>query len=143
MEHRGATGADPLVGDGAGMLVQIPHDFFYQSLSNQGYKLPDSGEYAVGFFFFPKEEKLHNEIKTKISEILATFNMDVLYWRKVPVDNSCLSKDPEISQSEPTHFQAFFSKPEDLNEDEYESTNDLKVNEDGSPIKTYRYLKKY
>ena len=56
LEHRGATGADPLVGDGAGMLVQIPHDFFYQSLSNQGYKLPDSGEYAVGFFFFQKKK---------------------------------------------------------------------------------------
>ncbi len=120
LEHRGATGADPLVGDGAGMLVQIPHDFFCQSLSADGCKLPERGEYAVGFFFFPKDEKFHDEIKTKISEILATFTMDVLHWRKVPVDNSCLSKDPEISRSEPTHYQAFFSKPKDLSEDEYE-----------------------
>ena len=57
LEHRGATGADPLVGDGAGILTQIPHDFFEKVSEKDGFTLPTLGEYGVGFFFFPNNKE--------------------------------------------------------------------------------------
>ncbi len=57
LEHRGAVGADPLMGDGAGMLVQIPHTFFKAEMAAQGVELPEAGQYGVGFVFMPKEEE--------------------------------------------------------------------------------------
>ena len=54
LEHRGATGADPLMGDGAGMLVQIPHRFFLEECKVSGFTLPKKNQYAVGFFFMPQ-----------------------------------------------------------------------------------------
>ena len=61
LEHRGATGADPLVGDGAGMLTQIPHDLYLREMEKLNVRLPSSGSYGVGMFFFPRneEEKTH------------------------------------------------------------------------------------
>src|SRR5437868_5213303 len=53
LEHRGAVGADPRMGDGAGILVQIPHKFFAKKTSELGFKLPKPGEYAVGYLFMP------------------------------------------------------------------------------------------
>ena len=67
LEHRGATGADPLVGDGAGMLTQIPHDFFSIICKNDKIEIPEEGEYGVGFFFFPREICQHESIKLKIT----------------------------------------------------------------------------
>ena len=55
LEHRGAVGADPRAGDGAGILVQIPHAFFARKAAEIGFKLPKSGEYAIGALFLPKE----------------------------------------------------------------------------------------
>ena len=53
LEHRGAVGADPRMGDGAGILVQIPHKFFAKKTAELGFKLPEPGEYAVGYLFMP------------------------------------------------------------------------------------------
>ena len=58
LEHRGATGADPLVGDGAGMLTQIPHELYREELKKLNISLPDFGNYGVGMFFFSKEESI-------------------------------------------------------------------------------------
>ncbi len=58
LEHRGAVGADPLMGDGAGMLVQIPHAFFVKEMAGQGVTLPGPGEYAVAHIFFPQDADL-------------------------------------------------------------------------------------
>ena len=120
LEHRGATGADPLVGDGAGMLTQIPHDFFSIICKKDKIEIPEEGEYGVGFFFFPREIGQHESIKLKIKDLASEFDMKVLGWRDVPVDNSSLSQDPEILESEPSHYQGFFSKPEGLTEDQFE-----------------------
>ena len=65
LEHRGATGADPLVGDGAGMLIQIPHEFFKSECEKLNFELPNSGQYGVAFFFMPKGKVLNDKIKEK------------------------------------------------------------------------------
>ena len=63
LEHRGACGCDPETGDGAGVLIQIPHEFFVRECANQGITLPESGQYAVGMVFLPvgKLERLQCE----------------------------------------------------------------------------------
>ena len=66
LEHRGATGADPLVGDGAGMLTQIPHEMYSEEMDKLNISLPDPGDYGVGMFFFPRESKYHEVIKNLI-----------------------------------------------------------------------------
>ena len=108
LEHRGATGADPLVGDGAGMLVQIPHDFF-QAVTD--FDLPDEGDYGLGFFFMPQDETLAEEMKATIVETVASEGLSLIGWRAVPCDNAGLSQDPDIQASEPVHWQGFFARP--------------------------------
>ena len=120
LEHRGATGADPLMGDGAGMLVQIPHRFFAEETSPLGFDLPDAGQYGLGFFFMPQDEDLQKKLKEIVEDSTNAEGHAFIGWRKVPVDNSGLSQDPEIMASEPSHWQAFFARPDGLSDDEYE-----------------------
>ena len=107
LEHRGATGADPLMGDGAGMLTQIPHRFFSEECQKIGFKIPNSGQYSIGFFFTPRDQKLQNFIKMEIEKIAAISKQPLIGWRAVPTDNSMLSQDPDILNSEPMHWQGF------------------------------------
>ena len=120
LEHRGATGADPLMGDGAGMLVQIPHEFMAEECDALGFKLPKAGDYGLGYFFMPKDEKTQQQIKTIIEKVAKDEGQPILGWRLVPTDNSSLSQDPEIMATEPAHWQGFFSRPKGLSDDEYE-----------------------
>ncbi len=120
LEHRGATGADPLVGDGAGMLLQIPHEFFKLECARLGFELPEEGEYGIGFFFMPQERVLRDKIK-KFIEILSSRELaNVIGWREVPSDNSCLSRDVNILSAEPVHLQAFVNKPQAISEEVFE-----------------------
>ena len=112
LEHRGATGADPLMGDGAGMLVQIPHEFYVQECSILGFELPAVGDYGLGYFFMPRDETAQAKIKSIIERSANMEGLSVIGWRAVPVDNSMLSQDPEIQASEPSHWQCFFSRPD-------------------------------
>jgi len=112
LEHRGATGADPLMGDGAGMLVQIPHEFYVQECSILGFELPAVGDYGLGYFFMPRDETAQAKIKSIIERYANMEGLSVIGWRAVPVDNSMLSQDPEIQASEPSHWQCFFSRPD-------------------------------
>src|SRR5271154_6723167 len=68
LEHRGAVGADPRAGDGAGILVQIPHAFFARKAAEIGFQLPDPGHYAVGALFLPRETAWRNVIKSIIAD---------------------------------------------------------------------------
>src|SRR5437868_1400742 len=68
LEHRGAVGADPRFGDGAGILVQIPHAFFLRKAKELGFKLPEPGDYAVGALFMPRETAWRKVIKSIISD---------------------------------------------------------------------------
>ena len=91
LEHRGATGADPLVGDGAGLLTQIPHEFFVSATDKMGFNLPDYGDYGVGVFFFPRDLERIKKIEELIEKESEKLRIKILGWRTVPVDNSCLS----------------------------------------------------
>lgn len=107
LTHRGAVGADPLMGDGAGILVQIPDRFFREEMAKQGVTLPKAGEYAVGHIFMPQDETLIAHFKKVIGDVVAEEGQVLLGFRDVPVDNSSLSKAPEIAATEPRHVQIF------------------------------------
>ena len=110
MTHRGAVGADPLMGDGAGMLVQIPHEFFVGSSSKLDFDLPDQGQYAVGHIFLPRDEVIRSHVEEIIPQVCSAEGVTFLGWRDVPVDNASLSKDPEIAATEPVHKQFFIGR---------------------------------
>jgi len=114
--HRGATGSDPETGDGAGMLMQIPHEFFKATAKA---KLPEAGHYAVGMFFLPKAKVPCAICKAKVEEAAAAEGFDFLGWREVPVDESKIGR--LARESAPLIMQCFL-KPRDarLDGDELE-----------------------
>lgn len=105
--HRGATGCDPETGDGAGMLMQIPHDFF-KAVAKA--KLPAAGRYAVGMFFLPKSKVPCAVCKAKVEETAAAEGFEFLGWRDVPVDESAIGR--LARESAPLIVQCFL-KPLD------------------------------
>ncbi|MHC2543353.1 glutamate synthase (NADPH/NADH) large chain [Sinorhizobium meliloti] len=121
LTHRGAVGADPLAGDGAGILVQIPDRFFREEMAKQGVTLPKAGEYAVGYLFMPRDEASIAHFKEVISEVVAEEGQIMLGFRDVPVDNSSLSKAPKVAATEPHHVQVFIGPGrEAASSDEFE-----------------------
>ncbi|MFD0915363.1 glutamate synthase large subunit [Pseudahrensia aquimaris] len=117
LEHRGATGADPKFGDGAGMLVQIPHEFFKAVVD---FDLPEQGQYGLGYFFLPQEDEVRAKTIEVIEQVAKDEGTPIIAWRDVPTDNSMLSTDPDIAVTEPVHMQAFFTRPDGISDDEFE-----------------------
>src|SRR3569623_3351718 len=118
LEHRGAVGADPLMGDGAGMLVQIPHAFFVKEMNKQGVTLPEPGQYAVSHIFFPQDPALRVKMEKVVEKVIEDEGQTVLGWRDVPHDNASLSKAPEIVATEPYHRQVFIGRGATVADDE-------------------------
>ena len=118
LTHRGAVGADPKMGDGAGMLVQIPHKFFPCEAKRLGFALPAPGEYAVGYIFMPQDAKLRADMEKIVAEGIADEGQVLLGWRDVPVDNSELSHAPEIAITEPNHRQVFIGRGANVTDDD-------------------------
>ncbi len=112
LEHRGAVGADPLAGDGAGLLLQIPHGLFEPACRDLGFELPVPGDYAVGQLFMPQDRRLRRHCSTVWERICREEGFDVIGWREVPVDNSSLSDS--VRATEPAHWQVFLRKPADV-----------------------------
>ncbi len=110
LTHRGAVGSDPLMGDGAGLLVQIPDRFFREEMAKQGVTLPQAGHYAVGYIFMPQDEELREHCENIVKEVIALEGQVFLGFRRVPVDNSSLSKAPHIAATEPCHMQVFIGR---------------------------------
>ncbi|HOT15626.1 MAG TPA: glutamate synthase large subunit, partial [Bacteroidales bacterium] len=101
MTHRGAESADNKTGDGAGILIQLPHEFFI----SKGLKLPSFGKYGAGFLFLPKNENAAKQCLDIFESIVKQENMEIITYRDVPVDSSCLG---EIAlSSEPAMKQVF------------------------------------
>ena len=122
LTHRGAVGADPLVGDGAGLLAQIPDRLFREEMAKQGVELPPPGQYGVGHWFMPQDEAARAHINEIICESAASEGLPVLGFRDVPVDNSSLSKAAEIVAAEPFHRQVFLGRPDDaVSDEDYEA----------------------
>ncbi|MGE0852209.1 MAG: glutamate synthase large subunit [Hyphomicrobiaceae bacterium] len=109
LEHRGAVGADPIAGDGAGLLLQIPHAFLAEECASLKIKLPKPGHYAVGHLFMPQDERLREHCERVWMRIIREEGLEFLGWRSVPVDNSCLSE--MVKAVEPVHRQIFIGRP--------------------------------
>ncbi len=103
MEHRGACGCENNTGDGAGILIQIPHAFFFDECLKLGVHLPSFGKYGVGSIFFPKEVRLREECRDIFIRTAEELGMEILAWRKVPINPDGIgftarSVEPEIEQ---------------------------------------------
>lgn len=88
MEHRGGRGSDPKTGDGAGILIQIPHTFLRDVTSRAGFNLPEEGQYGVGMTFFPKNKQLYKRSKELLNKIIEDLNFELIGYRNVPVDET-------------------------------------------------------
>ena len=119
LEHRGAVGADPRAGDGAGILVQAPHKFLAKKAAALGIKLPAPGHYAVGVLFMPHDADWRREIMDTYAAVAAQDGMAVLGWRDVPTNNATLGES--VKPTEPVHMQVFIARnPKVTSEEEFE-----------------------
>src|SRR4029077_10691241 len=119
LEHRGAVGADPRAGDGAGILVQIPHAFFARKTRDLGFTLPQAGHYAVGAIFMPKERAWRKVIQSIIADQIKAEQLTLLGWRDVPTDNSTLGETAK--PTEPANMQVFIGRGAHIkSEDDFE-----------------------
>ena len=105
LTHRGAVGADPLAGDGAGILIQIPDTFLRNSCTAQGISLPPAGKYGVGMLFLPRDPAARAACEQVITDKIAAEAQVLLGWRDVPVDNSGLGES--VKAVEPIVRQVF------------------------------------
>ena len=119
LEHRGAVGADPLSGDGAGILIQIPHEFLKDECQALKIKLPKAGHYAVGHLFMPQDERLREHCERVWARLIREEGLEFLGYRSVPVDNASLSD--MVRDAEPVHRQIFIGRPKTItDQDEFE-----------------------
>jgi glutamate synthase (NADPH) large chain len=106
LDHRGAVGADKLMGDGAGILIQIPDEFYRADMAAQGITLPPPGEYGVGMIFLPKEHASRLACVQELERAVKTEGQVLLGWRDVPVDAE-LPMSPTVRAKEPVLRQIF------------------------------------
>ena len=92
LTHRGARGAEANTGDGAGILVQIPHTFLQKKVARRGFTLPAPGEYGVGVVYLPPDPTYRRAIEIHFEQIIASEGQRVLGWRSVPVNNAALGE---------------------------------------------------
>lgn len=118
MEHRGATGYEANAGDGAGIMIQVPHRFYADEMRSADMELLE-GQYGVGMLFLPKNEEAKSACKSIIEGRAKYYGFKILGFRKVPVDNAWLA--PSVEVAEPDMEQVFVNRPDHLtNADEYE-----------------------
>jgi glutamate synthase (NADPH/NADH) large chain len=110
LEHRGATGYDPLLGDGAGILIQIPDAFLRDEMGRQGVTLPPAGEYGVGMIFLPRNIESRRACEAAIERTIRYEGLVLLGWRDVPVDNAGLAQ--AAKDIEPVIRQVFIGHGE-------------------------------
>ncbi|MCP4650624.1 MAG: glutamate synthase large subunit [PVC group bacterium] len=112
LAHRGAVGADPKTGDGAGILMQTPHEFFKSIAEQIKIELPDFGNYGSGIVFLPTDEKERELCKDVFVKVIREEEQVLLGWRDVPVDNSEIGKAAQETQ--PRIEQIFIKKNENI-----------------------------
>jgi glutamate synthase (NADPH/NADH) large chain len=108
LEHRGAVGADPKAGDGAGIMIQIPHLFFSEEAKRLGFELPAPQSYGVAYLFMPREPVYRQDIERIWWETTREEGLKVLGWRDVPVDSTVLGYS--VKGTEPFHRQVFIGR---------------------------------
>jgi glutamate synthase (NADPH/NADH) large chain len=118
LTHRGACGCDPETGDGAGVLIQIPHKFFARECAALGFELPEPGVYGVGMIFLPVEKHQRLQCEGILERIVREEGLKVLGWRDTPVYASAIGRVARASQ--PYIQQFFVARPERMDEDAFE-----------------------
>jgi glutamate synthase (NADPH/NADH) large chain len=113
LDHRGAVGADPLMGDGAGILIQIPDEFFRAKMAELGVELPPPGEYGVGMVFLPKEHASRLACEQELERAIKAEGQVLLGWRDVPVDKD-MPMSPTVRKTEPIIRQVFIGRGADV-----------------------------
>ncbi len=118
LTHRGAAGCDPGTGDGAGILIQIPHAFFARECEHLGIKLPDPGAYGVAMCFLPVEKHSRLQCEGVFERIAREEGCTVLGWRDTPVNGDAIGR--EARRSQPYIEQLFIGRPSGLDEEAFE-----------------------
>lgn len=113
IDHRGAVGADPLQGDGAGILIQIPDQFYREEMARAGVELPPAGEYGVGMVFLPQEAASRHACMEEIERSIEAEGQRLLGWRDVPVDSE-MPMSPVVKATEPVIRQVFVGRGPDV-----------------------------
>ncbi|MEO7244867.1 MAG: glutamate synthase-related protein, partial [Rubrivivax sp.] len=113
LDHRGAVGADQLMGDGAGILIQIPDEYYRAVMAEQGVALPAPGEYGVGMVFLPKEHASRRACMQELERAIKAEDQVLLAWRDVPVDRD-MPMSPTVRAKEPVIKQIFIGRGPDV-----------------------------
>ncbi|WP_394788992.1 glutamate synthase-related protein [Rhodoferax sp.] len=113
IDHRGAVGADKLMGDGAGILIQIPDALYREEMAKQGVTLPAAGEYGVGMIFLPKEHASRQACEQEMERAIKAEGQVFLGWRDVPVDKD-MPMSPNVRKTEPLLKQVFIGRGDDV-----------------------------
>ncbi len=113
LAHRGAVGADKLMGDGAGILIQLPDQYYREEMAKQGVELPPPGEYGVGMIFLPKENASRIACEQEIERAVRAEGQVVLGWRNVPIDTE-MPMSPTVREKEPVIRQIYIGRGPDI-----------------------------
>ncbi|MDO8770639.1 MAG: glutamate synthase-related protein [Burkholderiaceae bacterium] len=113
LDHRGAVGADKLMGDGAGILIQLPDALYREEMAKQGVILPQAGEYGVGMIFLPKEHASRLACEQEMERAIKAEGQVLLGWRDVPV-NRDMPMSPTVREKEPILRQVFIGRGNDV-----------------------------
>ena len=113
LDHRGAVGADTLMGDGAGVLIQVPDDYYRAEMAALGVELPPPGEYGVGMIFLPKEHASRLACEQELERAVKAEGQVLLGWRDVPTDKN-MPMSPAVRAKEPVIRQIFIGRGPDV-----------------------------
>jgi glutamate synthase (NADPH/NADH) large chain len=116
MEHRGACGCENNTGDGAGIMLQIPHEFFFDECLHLGITLPQYGKYGVGFLFFSKEISVREECRDIFNRAAEKLGLEIIGYRRVPVNRTDIG--PTALSVEPCMEQVFIACPDHIHDPE-------------------------
>ena len=115
LDHRGACGCEANSGDGAGVLVQMPHRFLAEAARKARIALPEAGQYACGLVFLPRNPTKRRKLEEQLGHIVQSVGLTLLGWRTVPTDNSTLGETARLS--EPFMRQVFIGRGPELSDD--------------------------
>src|SRR5580692_5610643 len=116
LDHRGACGCEANTGDGAGILIQLPHEFLLAQAGKLGIKLPEPGQYGLGMIFLPRDKAERENIKREFEKAISGEGQTVLGWRDVPTNNSTLGKT--AIAAEPFMAQVFVGRNPNLKDEQ-------------------------
>jgi len=115
LDHRGASGAEINTGDGAGILIQMPHRFLQEACRAARFQLPEPGQYGCGLFYLPRNPSMRRRIEERFEQVVQSEGLTFIGWRTVKTDNSMLGDTAK--SVEPFMRQAFIGRPAGMVDD--------------------------